>query len=56
MKDAIKHGNRLIMMNDGKVVVDISGEAKSKLTVDDLLELFTKASGSEFTNDRAILS
>ena len=56
MKDAIKHGNRLIMMNDGKVVVDISGEAKSKLTVDDLRELFTKASGSEFTNDRAILS
>ncbi len=56
MKDAITHGNRLIMMNEGSVVVDVSGEEKRKLTVEDLLELFVKASGSEFTNDRAILS
>ncbi len=56
MKDAIAHGNRLIMMHEGKILVDVSGEEKQKLTVEDLLELFTKASGSEFANDRAILS
>lgn len=56
MKDAIKHGNRLIMMHDGNIIVDVRGEEKEKLTVDDLLELFTKASGNEFSNDRAILS
>ena len=56
MKDAIEHGNRLIMMYDGKVVVDISGEEKKKLTVEQLLGLFAKASGSEFSNDRAILA
>ena len=56
MRDAINHGNRLIMMNEGKVVVDISGEAKAKLTIEDLLKLFTEASGSEFTSDKGILS
>ena len=56
MRDAIKHGNRLIMMNAGKVVVDVSGEEKKKLTVEDLLKLFSQASGSEFNNDRAMLS
>ncbi len=56
MRDAIAHGNRLIMMYEGRVVVDISGEEKQKLTVEDLLGLFAKASGSEFANDRAILS
>ena len=56
MKDAIKHGNRLIMMHEGRIIIDISGEEKSKLTVEDLLEMFTKASGGEFSNDRAILS
>ncbi len=56
MRDAINHGNRLIMMNEGNVVVDISGEEKKKLTVEDLLGLFAKASGSEFSNDAAILS
>ncbi|MBQ7821011.1 MAG: ABC transporter ATP-binding protein [Clostridia bacterium] len=56
MRDAIKHGNRLIMMNQGKIIVDVRGEEKQKLTVDDLLALFTKASGSEFANDRAMLS
>lgn len=55
MKDAIVHGNRLIMMNNGKIVLDISGEDKKKLTVEDLLEQFTKVSGSEFANDRMIL-
>ena len=55
MKDAIAHGNRLIMMNSGKIVLDISGEDKKKLTVEDLLEQFTKVSGSELANDRMIL-
>ncbi len=56
MKDAIAHGNRLIMMHDGRVVVDISGEEKKKLTVEYLLNLFAKASGSEFSDDRTMLS
>lgn len=56
MRDAIKHGNRLVMMHEGHIIIDVRGEEKSKLTVEDLLELFTKASGSEFSNDRAILS
>ena len=56
MRDAIKPGNRLIMMNAGKVVVDVSGEDKKNLTVEDLLDLFTKASGNEFASDRAMLS
>ena len=56
MRDAIKHGNRLIMMNAGKIVVDVSGEAKKNLTVEDLLDLFTKASGNEFASDSAMLS
>lgn len=55
MKDAIAHGNRLIMMHEGRIAVDIEGEEKKKLTVEDLLNLFTKASGTAFTNDRAIL-
>lgn len=54
MRDAIKHGNRLIMMNAGKIVVDVSGEEKKKLTVEDLLEMFTKASGT--ASDRMLLS
>ena len=56
MKDAIEHGNRLIMMYDGQVIVDVSGEEKKQLTVEQLLGLFAKASGSQFTNDRAILA
>lgn len=56
MRDAIKHGNRLIMMHEGRVVVDVSGEEKKNLTVEDLLALFTKASGKEFSNDRTILA
>ena len=56
MKDAIAHGNRLIMLQDGKVVVDVEGEEKKKLTVDDLLKLFNQASGREFASDRAILA
>jgi putative ABC transport system ATP-binding protein len=56
MRDAIRYGNRLIMMREGKIIVDVSGEAKKKLTVEALLELFTKASGEEFLSDRATLS
>ena len=56
MKDAIAHGNRLIMMDAGRVVVDISGEEKKKLTVPDLLALFSSASGSTEANDKLLLS
>lgn len=56
MKDAIAHGNRLIMMNAGKIILDVSGEEKKALTVDSLLAAFSKVSGSEFANDRALLS
>ena len=55
MKDAIIHGNRLIMMMDGKIILDIRGEEKKKLTVEDLLHQFEVASGEEFTSDKAIL-
>ncbi|MBQ5321402.1 MAG: ABC transporter ATP-binding protein [Oscillospiraceae bacterium] len=55
MKDAIQHGNRLIMMSEGKIIVDIKGEEKKKLTVEQLVELFSTASGSGLS-DRAILS
>lgn len=56
MHDAIEYGNRLIMMHEGKVIVDVSGEEKKKLTIPQLLDLFEKASGSEFTNDNVMLS
>lgn len=56
MKDAIVHGNHLIMMHEGKVILNISGEEKKKLTVEDLLHQFEKVSGEEFANDKALLS
>ena len=56
MRDAIAHGNRLIMLNDGQVMLDIKGEEKKNLTVEDLLHKFEEASGEEFANDQAILS
>ena len=56
MKYAIIHGNRLIMMNDGKIIFDISGEEKKKLTVEDLLLKFEEISGEEFANDKALLA
>ena len=56
MRDAIVHGNRLIMMNEGKVILDIKGEEKKKLTVEDLLHKFEEISGEEFANDKALLS
>ena len=56
MHDAIEYGNRLIMMHEGKIIVDVSGEEKKRLTIPQLLELFEKASGSEFSNDKVMLS
>ena len=56
MKDAIAHGNRLIMMYDGHIVIDVSGEEKKKLTVPQLLELFNKVSGSDEADDKLLLS
>lgn len=55
MRDAIAHGNRLIMMYDGRIVVDVSGEEKRRLTVEDLLALFEKASGQALASDRMLL-
>ena len=55
MKDAIAHGNRLIMMMDGNIILDIKGEDKKKLTVEDLLHKFEEASGEEFASDKALL-
>ncbi len=56
MKDAISIGNRLIMMNDGKIIYDVSGEEKKKLTTADLLAKFKVTSGEELDNDRILLS
>jgi putative ABC transport system ATP-binding protein len=56
MRDAIEHGNRLIMMNAGKIIYDVSGEEKKKLTVETLIAKFSETSGEEFANDRALLS
>ena len=56
MKDAIAHGNRLVMMYEGHIIYDVAGEEKKKLHVSDLLEKFEQASGGSFANDRMILS
>ena len=56
MADAIRVGNRLIMMNNGKIIFDVSGEEKKKLTVADLLEKFKISAGEELNNDRILLS
>ena len=55
MKDAISIGNRLVMMHEGRIIYDVSGDEKKKLEVDDLLKKFEEASGSEFDNDRMLL-
>ena len=55
MRDAIAYGNRLIMMHEGRVILDIKGEDKKHLTVEMLMEQFARASGGEFSNDRALL-
>ena len=56
MRDAITHGNRLSMLHEGKVIIDVEGEEKKMLTVEHLLSLFVKASGKVFADDRAILA
>lgn len=56
MHDAICYGNRLIMMHEGNVVVDVSGEEKKKLTIEQLLSLFEQGSGSAFVSDKQMLS
>lgn len=56
MKDAIAHGNRLIMMHEGKIIYDVSGEEKKKLHVADLLAKFEEVSGGELANDRMMLT
>ena len=56
MKDAIAHGNRLIMMDAGRVVLDIAGREKQKLTVPDLLALFSEAGGTDAADDKLLLA
>lgn len=56
MKDAIAHGNRLIMMNSGKIIYDVSGEEKKKLTVETLIKKFSDVAGEDFSTDSALLS
>ena len=56
MRDAITYGNRLVMMYDGRIVVDVSGEEKKRLTVEQLLNLFSQASGSDEVDDKLVLS
>lgn len=56
MRDAIRHGNRLIMMDGGRIILDISGEEKKRLTVEELLERFQQVSGAGMDNDRMLLS
>lgn len=56
MKDAIQIGNRLVMMHEGRIIYDVSGEEKMNLEVEDLLKKFEEASGEEFSNDRMILA
>ena len=56
MRDAIAYGNRLIMMHEGRIVVDVSGEEKKHLSVEQLMALFSQASGSDVVNDKLLLS
>lgn len=56
MKDAIAHGNRLVMMHEGRIIYDVSGEEKKNLHVSDLLQKFEQVSGGEFANDRMMLA
>ena len=56
MKDAIAHGNRLIMMDAGRVVLDIAGREKQRLTVSDLLALFSEAGGTDAADDKLLMA
>ncbi|MCL1878575.1 MAG: ABC transporter ATP-binding protein [Defluviitaleaceae bacterium] len=56
MRDALKNGNRIVMMHDGKIILDMKGEEKANLTVQDLLKMFESASGEEMLSDRMLLT
>ena len=56
MRDALAMGNRLIMMYEGRILIDVAGEEKKRLTVPDLLKMFEQAAGSEMTSDSLLLS
>ncbi len=56
MKDAIRMGNRLVMMHEGRIIYDVDGDEKKQLKVEDLLRKFEQASGGEFANDRMMLA
>lgn len=55
MRDALRFGNRLIMLHSGRVIIDVKGEDKKNLEIPDLLEMFEKASGAEMASDRLLL-
>lgn len=56
MNDALSYGNRLIMLHEGRIVVDVSGYDKSKLSVEDLMELFKKSVGNQLVSDELLLN
>ena len=56
MLDALRFGNRLIMLHNGGILIDVQGEEKKRLTISDLLKMFEKASGNELDSDRLLLS
>ena len=56
MRDALRFGNRLIMLHNGQIIIDVAGKEKSSLSIADLLKMFEQASGDEFANDRMLLS
>ena len=56
MNAALRLGTRTIMMDDGKVILDISGDERKNMTIDDLLNLYTKESKKQLANDRILLS
>ena len=55
MRDALRYGNRLIMLHNGRVIIDVKGEEKQHFQIADLLDMFEKASGSEMASDRLLL-
>ena len=55
MRDALRFGNRLIMMHNGNIIIDVEGEKKKNLTIEDLLKMFEKVSGKQLDNDRMLM-
>ena len=56
MKQALELGNRTLMMADGRIVLDVSGQERAGMTVDDLLRRFKAGTGHDLDNDRILLS